>query len=438
MKPAPTSEKLAKILSWLAALIFILIPFHAFLTVWLASGLGHYTLLRLWKEFLLALLFGGSLYLLVNDSKLRKNFISSRLVQIAGLYLLLSLVWGIGAHLLHKVSSKALGYGLVVNLRFLIFFLAVWIIATKSQKLREVLPKLVLIPAAIVVIFGLLQRLVLPYDVLKHFGYSSTTIYPSETINHNLNYPRIMSSLRGANPLGAYLVLVISYLAVLQAKAKKYRWLWLIFGLAATVTLFLSYSRGAWLGLTANFIVLIWVSVSRTKAKQILLAGSVLLIATAAVLTIAWRHNPTFENAILHTQSHSAIKTNSNEGHVSAFRSGLDDALTESLGRGVGTAGPASVYNQGRARIAENYYIQLAQEVGWLGLALFLAINILLARELWHRRADILAIVLLASLVGLALVNLVSHGWTDDTIAYIFWGLAGVAMATPVAIGKKR
>ena len=34
-------------------LIILLMPFHAFLTVWIASGVDHYTAVRLWKEALL-------------------------------------------------------------------------------------------------------------------------------------------------------------------------------------------------------------------------------------------------------------------------------------------------------------------------------------------------------------------------------------------------
>jgi amino acid permease len=98
----------------------------------------------------------------------------------------------------------------------------------------------------------------------------------------------------------------------------------------------------------------------------------------------------------------------------------------------VGTAGPASVYNARKTRISENYFIQITQELGWLGLAIFLAILILVGRELWLRKSDILAASLFASLIGLTVVNLVSHGWTDDTLAYLWWGLAGIAIAAPL------
>ena len=223
MRTSTTVNKLALILSWIAGFILVLLPFHAFLTVWLASAIDHYTLLRLWKELLLIVISAGSLYLLIKDKDLQQRFLSSRLVQLIGVYFLILFLWSVVAYVLDKVTFKAMGYGLTVNLRYLIFFLAIWIIATKSHWLQKVWPKLLLIPAAIVIIIGLLQRLVLPYDVLKHFGYNAQTIFPYQTINYDVNYVRIMSTLRGANPLGAYLVLVLSTLAVLFLRFKQKR-----------------------------------------------------------------------------------------------------------------------------------------------------------------------------------------------------------------------
>jgi len=238
MRTSTTVSKLALYLSWLSGLILVILPFHAFLTVWLASAIDNYTLLRLWKEFLLVVISVGAFYLLITDKKLLQQFLNSRLAQLIGVYFLISLVWGAGAYTLEKVTLKALGYGLTVNLRFLIFFLCIWIIATKSHWLQKAWPKLLLIPAALVIFIGLLQRLVLPYDVLKHFGYNAQTIFPYQTINYDVNYVRIMSTLRGANPLGAYLVLILSTLAVFFLKIKQKRLLWGAFGAAGLLTLF--------------------------------------------------------------------------------------------------------------------------------------------------------------------------------------------------------
>jgi hypothetical protein len=38
----------------------------------------------------------------------------------------------------------------------------------------------------------------------------------------------------------------------------------------------------------------------------------------------------------------------------------------------------------------------------------------------------------LASLAGLTVLAMLMHLWTDDTIAYLWFGLAGIALTIPV------
>jgi len=64
-----------------------------------------------------------------------------------------------------------------------------------------------------------------------------------------------------------------------------------------------------------------------------------------------------------------------------------------------------------------------------LVIGLFMLITVGVGYLLWLRRDHPLALALFASLVGLTFINLLSHAWADDTLAYIWWGLAGIAMA---------
>jgi hypothetical protein len=419
------------VLSWvsrLTMLILLLMPFHALLTVWGASLFGHYTGLRLWKEGLLAVCVVGVLYLLATDHKIRSHTLSRRLVWVIFCYLLLNLAWGLLAYNQHDVTGKGLAYGLLINTRFLIFFLVTWAVALRMARLRANWRWLVLVPAIGVVVFGLLQVFVLPHDWLRHLGYSDATIPPFETINHNQHYVRIASTLRGANPLGAYLVIPISLLTVLLLRnGRNWRQGLLLAGSGGV--LFFSFSRSAWVGAALSVGVLLWLSKLSRQSQRIALGVIAGLLVIAAGLTLAYRHNSHFENFIFHTQTHSAIRSTSNEGHLAAVRVGLNDLRHHPLGSGPGTAGPASYYNeQHPVRIAENYFIQIGQEVGWLGLLLFLLINVGVGALLFVRRDDPLALSLFASLIGLTFINLLSHAWTDDTLAYVWWGLAGVAM----------
>src|SRR5258708_5951307 len=185
-KPIPVAPtRLVNLLAAGVVVTLALMPFHATLTVWLSQFVGHYTVLRLWKEFLLVGLGFGALYLVIKDKKLQVQLRGSTLVRLIAAYLFVQLLWGVAALLLHTVTLQALGYGWISNTRYLVFFLAVWVIAAKVPALHARRPKLVFWPAAVVVAFGLVQYLVLPYDFLKHLGYSSATIFPYEDINHN-------------------------------------------------------------------------------------------------------------------------------------------------------------------------------------------------------------------------------------------------------------
>ncbi len=428
MKTSALKYTILSMVASLSMVIILAMPFHAFLTVWFSSLVGHYTALRLWKEVLLAICVLAVVFLLITDHKIRSHTLSRRLVWLILAYVLVNIVWGVVAFNRHSVNAKALGYGLIVNLRFLIFFLVTWTVALRLARLRIHWQWVMLWPAGIVIAFGLLQIFVLPRDFLTHFGYGSATIPPYGTINHNTHYIRIASTLRGANPLGAYLLVPTSLLAILWLRGKRRRLYGCLF-LAALIVEFFSFSRSAWLGLLISLLIVVVVSARSPRVRRLYFGAAAGLLLVGAVAGIALRHNVSFQNFALHTQNHSAIKATSDQGHASALRSGLRDMVHQPLGRGPGTAGPASIYNNHPPRVAENYYVQIGQETGIIGLGLFVLITGGVGYLLWLRREHALVLSLFASLIGLSLIGLLSHVWTDDTLAYVWWGLAGIAMA---------
>jgi O-Antigen ligase len=449
------------------AIILVLVPFHAFLTVWAASAVGHYTWLRLWKEFLLLPLAAMAAWLVWLDQNLRREAGKSWLLRLMLAYVGLQFLLGAVAYGRHAVNFAALAEGLIEDTRLMVVFFVAWAAAARSGWLRTHWRPLLLIPAAIVVGFGLLQALVLPANFLSHFGYTQATIPAYELIDQNGSFVRVQSSLRGANPLGAYLVVVIAAIVGLGAESRvkgqgsrkkrprasvipapkpessqkgnsyftgspiRLRMTLAVFGAATLAVLYFTYSRSAYLGAMLAVFGVGWVSITKSKVKAWSLAAMVVLVLMFGGLALLLRHTGGFENTFFHTSQASHSPHSSNQNHVAALENGLRDVARQPLGRGPGTAGPASVHNRHPARIAENYFLQIGQESGWLGLALFIAINFLLAKELWLRRraADRLPIILLASLAGLTLINLLSHAWADDTLAYLWWGLAGITLA---------
>lgn len=423
------------------AVIIALMPFHAFLTVWASSLIGHYTLLRLWKELLVFVLGLVALWLVFRRPALCTQFLGSWLFRLMLIYFGLMVVLGLVALARHTVNRSALYEGLIEDLRLVVFFFIAWVAASYSPWLRAHWRQLLLIPAAVVVVFGLLQAFVLPADFLSHFGYAASTIKPFDTVDQNLQFIRVQSTMRGADPLGAYLVVVLAALTAIASdlvfrrqgltKHQKTVVLWGIFGAATLAVLYFTYSRSAYVGALIAMVVAVWRTLPSKRVRQWLFIAGLAVCVVFGVTAYALRHNPTFEDTFFHTSQLSKSKQSSNHNHQEALKAGMHDLVHQPFGLGPGSAGPASQHNNHPARIAENYFLQVGQEAGWLGLGLFVAITALVGTVLWDKRTepDLLALTLLASLAGLIVVNLLLPAWTDDTLAYAWWGLAGIAAA---------
>ncbi len=427
MSTSTTVSKLALRLSYVIAAILVLLPFHVLLTTWIGSNIGHLDLIRIWKEIITLLLLPFVAWLIFNDFSLRKWFLRSWIVRLFGLYIILH--FGLGAWALthHQLNGSAFIYSLIINLRFVGFFLLTAVLASRTPYLVKNWKNLILWPATAVIIFGIIQVVALPQDFLRHFGYSPQTIPAYQTVDANVDYQRIQSTLRGANPLGAYLILIIPALLYIARRNRIF-----LAGtlLGATFVLFYTYSRSAWLGLILTLAALVALSGKIKFKKKITVTAVLLVLIIIAGLMQLTRSNQTAQDTLLHTSTSSTSLVTSNEARIAAIKAGARDVVHQPLGRGPGTAGPASFRNESQpARISENYFLQIGQEVGVIGMALIVAIIAIVAWQLWQRRDEQLARILLVSFVGLTFVNLISHAWTDDTLAYLWWGLAGVALA---------
>lgn len=431
-----TVNTVARYLSYAIAGVLVLLPFTAFLTTWLGSNFGHLDAWRIWKEVAIVAMLPGAIYLCWAVPQLRQWLKSDWLVRVGLAYGILLVILGIWAVQAHRVNGPALIYGWLADLRIVGFMFIVMPVAALDGFLRRNWLRLLVGPAVIVIIFGLLQRYVLSYDFLRHFGYGPKTIPAYQTIDKKIEYRRIQSTLRGANPLGAYLVLVLTAI-VSRWRNKRVHTLVLGLLMSGTIALFYTYSRSAWLGLLIGAAVVLWWQYPERINHRALLAG----LAAGLLLTVgglaATRRNATLQNTFFHTDSTSTSAESSNASRLGNLKYASIQVIDEPLGRGPGTAGPASARNHPhKARIAESYFLQIGQEAGWLGIALFMALNGLIGYRLWLRRARLLPQVLLAAGLGLMLVNLVSHAWADDTLGLLFYGLVGIALAPDII--KKR
>lgn len=433
MKRSDTDEKLAAVLAWVATAVLVLLPFHALLTTWVGSNFGHLDLAHIWKEIIIVAMVPPSVWLAWRQAKLKYWLLHAWLPRLIYLYILLHTVLGVWALHSHQVNAIALIYALLVNLRFLGFFLVMIVIGAYSSLVCRHWVKILLWPAVVVVSFGLLQRFVLPFDFLKHFGYGKNTIPAYQTVDSNLDYRRLQSTLRGANPLGAYLVLIIPAIWVALKRIPRLVWL-----ASSLVVLFYSYSRSAYVGTGLALLLLAYLTFDAGWLKKKSLVAGLVILAVALSGIYVFGSSQSLQDTFFHTSSKTGSTISSNAARVAAEKTALHEVVNQPLGRGPGTAGPASFRNNHPARIAENYYLQLGQELGLAGMGLFVAINIMVGRVLYKLKEDKLALILLVSLVGISFINLVSHAWTDDTLSLIWWGLAGVAIVPAILTGKGR
>jgi hypothetical protein len=434
MKSVISSSRLTFFMSWITVLILVFLPFHAFFTSWAGNNFGHLDLFRIWKEILIALLMPLVLLLAWSRSDTEQFLKTSKVVRLYLAYIVLYAGWGAWALHRHNVNKTALIYGLIVDLRFIGFFLMTYIIASHSPFLKKNAVKILIIPAAIVAVVGILQKLDMPQSFLAYF-YGKGTIPPYQTIDSGSKIQRLQSTLRGPNPLGAYSVLAVTAFAGFI----KQQYLRFVAIAATLVVLFYSYSRSGWIGALISLWLLAWWMLLKSHHKVWLVSSIIAIVVLTGGSFYFLRSNHTAQDTFLHTNSSSKAPTSSNEVRLASIKDGVRDVIHEPLGRGPGTAGPASFRNKPHeTRIAENYYLQIGQEVGVLGMAIFIAINVLVAKELWYKRRDLLAKVLLASLVGITFVNLLSHAWADDTLGLLWWGLAGICLAPDILASRTK
>lgn len=431
---------------WLV--LIVLLPFHAFISTWGGTAIGPLSVWKSWKEVLLA-----TLVLIVTiqaflDPKMFKHFWGSWITKLIVAYG----VWHVIITLLVGNQADALAFGLAINLRIVSMFLIGGVVAYYLKPSLEALTKLILLPASVVFGFGLLQIFLLPYDFLAYFGYKAgVTIAPFNTIDQQIDQLRIMSTLRGPNPLGAYLVLpgVLLFGLIISVterfkKGLSKKLFKNAIGLTALfvgllIVLYGSHSRSAWLGFVVSAGVYLIVILS-TRWRLILLSAGLVGLVIGSFGIYQLRDTSFVQNVILHDNPEIGPEQTSNSDHTLAIKDALGDIKQRPLtGCAPGCAGPASFYDPDGAKLSENYYLQIAQEVGVVGLGLFLAINILVGIQLFIRRQDALALALFASLIGISVANLLLHVWADDTLAYVWWGLAGAVIANSrFKVAEKR
>lgn len=406
-------------------LVLVVMPVHAFISTWLGVAIGPLLAWKSWKELWLLILLVPTLVWLASQPQIVKSLLKDKLVLALLGFAILSLIYGL--IFIDFNGARATLAGLAMNLRYLVAASLAYLLFRYGgldwAKWRVYIGRFLLIAAALLALMGIIQVYLLPLDFLRYFGYSNATISPATLIDNNPNAPRAFATLSGPNSYGAWLIMPL--LASLVFIRRHRGWI-LLTGLIL-IAILLSSSRSAIGGLALAIVSLVALSYGfawlKTKTGLVIatVATVALLGLAAASVTV-----PQVRLAVFHSSpSDPSLIEGSTLKHFQATEAGIKRVTDQPFGYGPGFAGPASAYRDSGAHIAENYYVQIASEVGLIGLALWFVVAIVVGLRLYSYRQDWLARVLLASFIGLSAIGLLLHVWADDPVSLTWWILAG-------------
>ncbi len=416
--------------------IFGGIVLHTPATIFLSSFFPDYELvIKSWKEILMIVAGLMAVYLIYKNK--RVDILKEPVIIFIALFALLNLLMAPFSD--NSVASVLAG--LVINLRYLLFFALVYIALKIFPDYKKLFIKIGVAGALLVCVFAFLQVFVLPKDILQHIGYNSETIYPYMTVDKNESFIRINSTLRGPNPVGAYAVMVLAMVVAFVSKmklkvSKKDAGILSVLVLCGSVALISSYSRSAWIAAAVAVFIVLLLTQTREVIKKLCIVGATVLFVLI-MLMATFAKSDFVSNIIFHDNPVSTSPIDSNDQHSESLVQGMSLMISQPFGAGIGSTGSASILDN-KATIIENQYLFVAHESGWLGFVLFLSAITIIILELWKRRSDWFAIGVLASGIGLILIGFVLPVWADDTVSIIWWGSAAIALsAAPKMINDK-
>jgi hypothetical protein len=399
--------------------LLALMPFHAFLSLWLGSLAGHQAVIQSWKEVLLVLLGGLSATLVVRQPKRLQRLRAPGVWALIGFVALALVVTAVT-----RPPVLTALFGFKTDIEFILAALIAALVSSPALIRRAV--TVTLAAGAGVVGFGLCQIYLLPPGWLTHFGYGPDTIAPFQVLDPAVQSLRFGSTLGGPNQLGAYLAIII---ALSLAVAVRRRQWWLLALTAGAVPVLIhTYSRAAWIGaLLAATIT--GFGLMTPHWRRVGLIAMTLLALVGLLLSSHLLQDQKLQYYLLHGNAQFHDQRGSDFEHLASLQSGVSSVLAAPWGHGLGTAGP-TVFHTGTGRIIEDYYLQLGYEAGVVGMLLFIiALSLVSWRLLRQRTAQPHATALAGATLGISVNALVLPAWTDSTTCLVCWILIGLILA---------
>ena len=420
--------KTATVTTALLAGLLLLLPWNAVIANFLQFRMGWAGIKwNLWKELILLFLTAWWLVEFIVQKRWRSwrpDWLDILIVIYMALGLFTGLLW-----------TKNL-YHIFVGAKYDFSFLWAFFLARHfnlSSDEKNTIYRWASYSLIAVLLFGLIQYWLLPPSIMTVFGYlplaGGHTWVPGgalpmyHTIGEAGVTRRLFATFSGPNNYSFYLLWAIPFLWFYPPVRKQLKtWCTLprLLSGIAMVSLVLTFSRSAYLGLLGMFLGYLILVFKKSKTLLKTLIWTV--VGAVGVVGCLWFINPHLFDSVI-------LRVSSSCGHFDRTISAFQESLNYPWGEGLGKAGPASCYfpdQYGGCLIPENWYLQVALEMGYLGLIIFLAVLILTARRLWTLRATPFAAASGLSLIGISIACLFLHAWEDAAASLTLWIILGL------------
>jgi len=421
-------------------IFIVLLPAYMFTLVILYGVVGLSTTLiraiQIWKEVVVTLTL---LAVLLASYRHWPGVHLSRLDILIVSFLFLNLVYL--AVPTQSVDFLTRLYGLRANAFFVVLYFLGRVILLGPRSQRVIIGLFVLL-GVFTALGALFEKLFLDADWPLRLGYTRyvLTFFGDATI-HNPNmlpwtfWTEAMTFRRPsaffANPLDMAASMLITVPAIVSLillfpRSRYRRFLVLILGILMLV-LGMAFARMATISL---LIAVVMLSIALRKRR--LAVVPILLAGVTGVIFFIVGGEPV-QRLVIRTLN---FQNASSQGHVAAWREGMQAMLAYPFGLGLGTSGHIGD-RFGSGTGGENQYITIGVELGWVGFFLYVSILLVGLRTCWKvvRHADdpytrTLLGVALTSLFGLTFLGLTCQIGIYLFLTYVGWWLVGFAVQT--------
>lgn len=422
------SKNLTTISFYLLLILLAVLPFSAFLTTWIRFGLGFDSAIpiNIWKDVLVLMVVGlGFLNWIRGYVRIKLDLLSWLVLTFIGLSIL--------SGIFQTADFAKVGYGFKYSVEFFILFLAVRHFFVWTPVQIDTLVKAAMGSGIVVILFSLLQAFVLPHNFLTHFGYSTNIsswvagepLPMYHRVSEADNLIRLQSTLSGPNQFATYLLILLPLLALKLRSlvSPPQRWLTYVAAGFGLISLTLTFSRSAYLGIIVGTLAGVIAFVHNPKYRIPLL--TILLLGIGLAVTLVVSIPGLYEQIV--------IRQASSTGHYKEAINAFGLIIAHPLGYGIGNAGPAThlLSDSTSLGIPESWYLQTAIELGLIGLVLFVLILMLTLKNFYiayKKIHDPIYASLAISLVAIGVSSLFLHSWEESAVALSFWALAGATL----------